>query len=237
MYAHSADYLNYLSRLPHCSQTSSHQSDAYYLLRQSLCGRRYTKKRLNLQSESGPLLVLWQHTSRLRLETDAAQSTGLGMALWQEHIGSNGTSCRLLQSTSQSTSEADTRFSATEIELLAVVWVCKKASLFPSGNDLEVVVNHRPLIPSKTLGELSSPRIICTRLKEKLAPFNLTAVWSAGVSRKTFDCLSRHPVDSPEDADLYGESELDTCLRVFKQIANLVIDTGRDHVADQHIIP
>ena len=158
------------------------------------------------------------------------------MALWQEHIDSNGTSWRLLQCSSRSTSEAETRYSATEIELLAVVWACKKASLFLFGNDFEVVVDHRPLIPilnSKTLGELSSPRII--RLKEKLAPYNLTAVWRAGVSHKTVDCLSRHPVDSPEDADLHGESELDNCLRVFKQIANLDIDTGRDLVMDQHL--
>ena len=80
---------------------------------------------------------------------------------------------------------------------------------------------------------MSSHRII--RLKEKLAPYNLTAVWRAGVSHKTVDCLSRHPVDSPEDADLHGESELDNCLRVFKQIANLDIDTGRDLVMDQHL--
>ena len=94
------------------------------------------------------------------------------MALWQEHIDSNGTSWRLLQCSSRSTSEAETRYSATEIELLAVVWACKKASPFLFGNDFEVVVDHRPLIPilnSKTLGELSSPRII--RLKEKLAPY------------------------------------------------------------------
>ena len=182
------------------------------------------------------VLATYDGQSRLRLETDAAQSTELGMALWQEHTDSNGTSWRLLQCSSRSTSEAETRYSATEIELLAVVWACKKASLFLFGNDFEVVVDHRPLIPilnSKTLGELSSPRII--RLKEKLAPYNLTAVWRAGVSHKTVDCLSRHPVDSPEDADLHGESELDNCLRVFKQIANLDIDTGRDLVMDQHL--
>ena len=183
---------------------------------------------------TSPRVLATYDGQSLRLETDAAQSTGLGMALWQEHIDSKGTSWRLLQCSSRSTSEAETHYSATEIDLLAVVWACKKAFLFLSGNDFEVVVDHRPLIPllnSKTLGELSSPRII--RLKEKLAPYNLTAVWRAGVSDKTVDCLPRHPVDSPEDADLYGESELDNCLRVFKQIANLGIDTGRDLVADQ----
>ena len=101
------------------------------------------------------VLATYDGQSRLRLETDAAQSTGLGMALWQEHIDSNGTSWRLLQCSSRSTSEAETRYSATEIELLAVVWACKKASLFLSENEFEVVVDHRPLIPilnSKTLG-------------------------------------------------------------------------------------
>ena len=84
------------------------------------------------------VLATYDGQSRLRLETDAAQSTGLGRALWQEHIDSNGTSWRMLQCSSRSTSEAETRYSATEIELLAAVWAYKKASFFCSGTILRL---------------------------------------------------------------------------------------------------
>ena len=56
----------------------------------------------------------------------------------------------------------------------------------------------RPLIPllnSKTLNEMRSPRL--TRLKEKLAVYRFIAVWRPGVEHKVVDCFSRHPVDDP----------------------------------------
>ena len=41
----------------------------------------------------------------------------------------------------------ESRYSATEIELLAVVWAVKKAHLFLAGSDFELIVDHRPLNP------------------------------------------------------------------------------------------
>ena len=68
------------------------------------------------------------------------------------------------------------------MELLAVVWVVHKAHLYLAATSFELVVDHRPLIPilnSKTLDDLPSPRLI--RLKEKLALYQLTAVWRPGI--------------------------------------------------------
>ena len=59
--------------------------------------------------------------------------------------------------------DTEARYLATEIELLAVVWAAKKAHLFIAGVDAELIVDHRPLISiinSKTLEELSTPRIV-----------------------------------------------------------------------------
>ena len=97
------------------------------------------------------------------------------------------------------------RYSATEIELLAVVWAAKKAHLLLAGADAELIVDHRRLIPiinSKTLDELSTPRIV--RLREKLAAYRLKAVWRPGVEHEVVDCFSRHPVDDPTEDDLAG---------------------------------
>ena len=140
----------------------------------------------------------------LRLETDAAQSKGLGMALWQKQPSGEW---RILQCDSRHVTPAESRYSATEVELLAVVWAVHKAHLYLAGADFELVVDHRPLIPilnSKTLDELPSPRLV--HLKEKLALYRFTAVWRPGIDHKVVDCFSRYPVDDPdaveEEADL-----------------------------------
>ena len=65
---------------------------------------------------------------------------------------------------------AESSYSATEVELLAVLWAVHKAHLYLAGAQFELMVDHRPLIPilnSKTLDDLPSPHLI--HLKEKLA--------------------------------------------------------------------
>ena len=141
----------------------------------------------------------------LRLETDAAQSRGLGMALWQQQPSGEW---RLLQCGSRHITAAESRYSATEIELLAVVWAAQKAHLFLAGADFELIVDHRPLIPilnSKTLDELPSPRLI--RLKEKLATYRFTTAWRPGVDHKVADCFSRHPVEDPTSSDHQADDD------------------------------
>ena len=59
------------------------------------------------------MLANFDGSSPLRLETDAAQSTGLGMALWQQ---SSTGEWRLLQCASRHITDTETRYSATEIE-------------------------------------------------------------------------------------------------------------------------
>ena len=97
------------------------------------------------------------------------------MALWQQQPSGDW---RLLQCDSRHVTPAESRYSATEVELLVVVWAIKKAQLYLVGTDFELVVDHRPLIPilnSKTLDEMPSPQLV--RLKEKLALYRFKAVW------------------------------------------------------------
>ena len=132
----------------------------------------------------------------LRLETDAAQSMGLGMALWQQQPSGEW---RILHCGSRLVTLAESRYSATEGELLAAVWAVHKAHLHLAGADFELVVDHRRLISilnSKSLDELPSPRLV--RLKEKLALYQLIAVLRPGIEHKTVDCFSRSPVDDPD---------------------------------------
>ena len=104
--------------------------------------------------------------------------------------------------------QAESRYSATEVDLLAVVWAVHKAHLYLAGTDFELVVDHQPLIPilnSKSLDELPSPRLV--RLKEKLALYQLTAVWRPGIEHRIVDCFSRYPVDDPDVDDEQADVE------------------------------
>ena len=173
------------------------------------------------------MLANFDGSSPLRLETDAAQSKGLGMALWQQ---SSSGEWRLLQCASRHITDTEARYSATEIELLAVVWAGKKAHLFIAGADVELIVDHRPLISiinSKTLDQLSTPRIV--RLKEKLTAYRLNAMWRPGIEHKVVDCFSRHPVEVPAEDDLAGEIEMEHTFRTLTMVRALDCDTG-EHI-------
>ena len=164
----------------------------------------------------------------LRLETDAAQSKGLGMALWQQQSSGEW---RILQCGSRHVTPAESRYSATEVELLAVVWAVHKAHLYLAGADFELVVDHRPLIlilNSKSLDELPSPRLV--RLKEKLALYQLTAVWRPGIEHKIVDCFSRYPVDDPDVDDEQADVEATAHIHV------MLFKAQRDHNTDDRIL-
>ena len=79
------------------------------------------------------------------------------MAFWQQV--DDGT-WRLLQCGSRRVTSAKSRYSATEIELLPVVWAIKKANTFLAGTSFELIVDHLPLVPiinSKSLDQICRP--------------------------------------------------------------------------------
>ena len=149
-----------------------------------------------IQRLSSPrVLASFDPGKPLRLETDDAQSRGLGIASWQQDSGG---SWRLLQCGSRSATSAEAHYPATEIELLAVIWAIKKANTFLAGTPFELIVYHRPLVAiinSKSLDQIVLPRLI--RLKEKLSPYCMMAVSQPGTQHRVVDCFPRHPVEMP----------------------------------------
>ena len=138
-----------------------------------------------------------------------------------------------MQCASRHVTETEARYSATEIELLAVVWAVHKARLFLAGADFQLLVDHKPLIPilnAKTLDELTSPRIV--RLREKLTPFRFVAQWRPGADHKVADCLSRHPVSAPDPDDKAGEEEIEHCYCVLRQLSQEDEETGHTVLPD-----
>ena len=125
--------------------------------------------------QSPRVITQFRPAARLRLETDAAQKTGLGYALWQEEP--DGQTWKLLRCGSRTVTPTESRYSVTEIELLAVVNAIKKLRMYLQGKHFHIIIDHKPLEPilnSKGLEEIESTRI--QRLKEKLAGFKFTAI-------------------------------------------------------------
>ena len=117
-----------------------------------------------------------------------------------------------------------------------MVWAAKKAHLFIAGADVDLIVDHRPLISiinSKTLDELSTPRIV--RLKEKLTPYRLNAMWRPGIEHKVVDCFSRHPVEVRGEDDLVGEIEMEHTFRTLRMVRAPDCDTGEHIIEDQRL--
>ncbi len=168
------------------------------------------------------MLAQYRPGARLTLETDAAQKTCVGYALWQEEP--DGTK-RLLRCGSRTVSDAETRYSVTESELNAVVIAYHKLNLYLQGGQFELIMDHKPLVSilnDKCLDEMDSPRI--RRLKAKLNGFNMTAVWREGKKHTVVDAFSRHPASAPTDEELEGDEKLEQTVQEFSVGAVLVID-------------
>ena len=82
-------------------------------------------------------------------------------------------------------------------------------------------MDHCPLVAiinSKSLDQITSPHFI--RLKEKLSPYCMTAVWRPGAQHKVVDCFSRHPV---EDADSDDDgADIDACLMATQSTRTMI---------------
>ena len=115
-----------------------------------------------------------------------------------------------------------------ELELLALVWACRKCTVYLNGmQQFEVMTDHRPLIPilnSKGLADIENPRL--QRLRERLTPFNFIATWRQGKLHAIPDALSRAPVDDPAPDD--EEAEQDVSHQIASMVATLVSEAPAD---------
>ena len=144
----------------------------------------------------------------LRLECDGSR-VGLGFILFQEDRTGK---YRVIQAGSRHITPTESRYSVTELELLAACWSLEKARYFCAGAPrLELVTDHRPLVSiinTKTLGDLTTPRI--QRLRERLYRYPaLMVTYREGKKQVVADALSRRPVDIVSDFDILVEDDVE----------------------------
>ena len=152
------------------------------------------------------------------LYTDASRLHGLGyMLLQREHNGEH----RLISCGSRALASAETRYSTTELEALAILFAVSHAEFYLRGcPQFKIYTDHRPLIGifAKAMADIASARI--ARYRERLQDYSFTLEWVPGKQHLMADALSRAPYfEAPEDVtDNYGTAAV---LATFSAAAAL----------------
>lgn len=90
---------------------------------------------------------------------------------------------------SRTLNEAETRYSATELELLAIVWGVEYFRPYIFGRHFIIFTDHKPLCWVMNIKEPNS-RLI--RWKLRLAAYDFEVIYKPGKSNCVADCLSRY---------------------------------------------
>ena len=146
---------------------------------------------------------------------------------------------RLVFTGSRFTNSAESGYSPTEGEALAVTFALKHSHHYVYGcQDLIIVTDHKPLLGifnNRDLSTIENPRIL--RLKEKTLRYRFTLHYCPGRWNKGPDALSRHPHGSqPKTADDEVEDGVASLIEIALEGTNepLVAYTG---VTEQGDIP
>ena len=138
-----------------------------------------------------PVLARWERDLPTRIVTDASK-VGLGAALEQRH----GELWRPVAFWSRKLKDAETRYSATDLEWLAVVQpVTRVWHWMLEGQHFAILSDHKAL-ETKLHKSCHDPPLNDrqSRWIESLTPFSYTFQWIQGQKNTVADALSRYPV-------------------------------------------
>ena len=147
-------------------------------------------RRLKEAMNSAPVLVRWRVDLPTRVVTDASK-VGIGAALEQRH--SEG--WRPVAFWSRKLKDPETRYSATDLEWLAVVAAVTRVwHWFLEGISFTICSDHKAL-GSKLHQSRHDPPLNDRQKRwiESLAPFSYTFEWIKGADNTVADALSRNP--------------------------------------------
>jgi len=113
---------------------------------------------------------------------------------------------KVLGCASRALSDVESRYSQTEREMLAVVWVVEHFHLFVYGAQFSVITDHKPLIGIFKNHKQTSLRI--ERWKLRLMSYHCQLIYRPGIDAENpADLMSRHPSSTapvePNLAEVY----------------------------------
>ena len=151
--------------------------------------------KLKLLLTQAPVRVFPNYSLPFELVTDASKS-GLGAVLMQYH----GKKMKPIAFASRKTNVAESRYSATDLESLAVVWALKHFKEIIHGYEINVHTDHQPLV--YLLNDNGNQKGRAARWLATLLDFSPKIRYTPGSTNYVADALSRcHAVTvSPIDA-------------------------------------
>jgi len=155
------------------------------------------------------------------LTTDASNEA-IGAILSQGIISKD----KPLTFVSRTLNKAETRYSTTEKELLAIVWATKHFRQYLYGRKFKIVTDHKPLI---WLMNVKDPNSRLMRWRLKLEEFDYETVYKSGKTNTNADVLSRISINAI-DSYLFDE-EIQTILTdLTKAKFNVKITFNKDSI-------
>lgn len=148
--------------------------------------QQFAFERVKAALTAKPLLVYPNFAMPFRVVTDASK-VGLGACLMQDQ----GRGWQPIAYASKVNSEAESKYSITELECLAVVWAVKLFRPYVYGRRFEIVTDHAALKWLMTRTELAGR---LHRWSLTLQEYEFEIVYRPGTTNVVADALSRAPV-------------------------------------------
>ena len=178
-----------------------------------------------------PCLVHYAKDRENIVTTDASK-TGLGITLWQKQ--SDG-EIKPIAFGSRYLNDSEKNYSIGELELLAVVWGLEKFRFYLYGKKVFLYTDHQalePLIKRNRCNRQYSARL--TRWLDRLAHFDIAIQHIAGSNLKFTDFLSRNPVESASNEDVYDEQYV---INILSEHAELNVKYGTLFADQSQVAP